>query len=80
MAFSSYSTYYQVRLTCEWEQLEVISAVSLAVAVLSILACYKTLKPNIAGHRALLKLLAFKLLVGITFVENVRLRVPENND
>lgn len=62
-----------------WEQLEVISAISLAAAVLAILKCYKTLKPNIEGHRALLKLLAFKLLIGLTFIENVRRMIPKNN-
>ncbi|KAJ5526559.1 hypothetical protein N7513_010718 [Penicillium frequentans] len=51
--------------------LTIITSVSIAFAVMSVLSFYRTLKPHLASHRPLSKLLAFKLIVGLTFLERI---------
>lgn len=56
-------------------QLTIITSVSVAIAVMSVLSFYRSLKSHLAGHRPLSKLLAFKLIVGLTFLERVSQKV-----
>ncbi|KAJ5281021.1 hypothetical protein N7478_006393 [Penicillium angulare] len=51
--------------------LMVISTISVAVAVLAVLKFYKSLKTFLASHQPLAKLLAFKLIVGLAFLESI---------
>ncbi|KAJ5746745.1 hypothetical protein N7520_011927 [Penicillium odoratum] len=51
--------------------LTVITEVSVAFAVISVITFYRTLKSQLASHRPLSKLLAFKLIVGLTFLERI---------
>ncbi|KAF4628367.1 hypothetical protein G7Y89_g9782 [Cudoniella acicularis] len=51
--------------------LSLASNVSTGIAVTSIIKFYMTLKPHIAEHKPLLKIVAFKLVVGITFLESL---------
>ncbi|KAK8875143.1 organic solute transporter Ostalpha-domain-containing protein [Apiospora arundinis] len=48
--------------------IDIAHNISLTVAVLAVLRMYGALKKQLAHHRPLAKLLAFKLLVGITFL------------
>ncbi|KAL4791935.1 organic solute transporter Ostalpha-domain-containing protein [Aspergillus venezuelensis] len=51
--------------------LTVIGIVSVAIAVISILVFYKGLKSHLKAHNPLAKLLAFKLIVGLAFLEEI---------
>ncbi|KAL3482884.1 organic solute transporter Ostalpha-domain-containing protein [Aspergillus germanicus] len=51
--------------------LTVIAIVSVAFAVISILIFYKGLKSHLQAHKPLSKLLAFKLIVGLAFIEKI---------
>ncbi|KAH8696576.1 organic solute transporter Ostalpha-domain-containing protein [Talaromyces proteolyticus] len=51
--------------------IEIISNVSLGLCLTSILAFYTALKKNLVGHHPLTKLLAFKLLIGLSFLESI---------
>ncbi|KAJ5636861.1 uncharacterized protein N7484_010174 [Penicillium longicatenatum] len=51
--------------------LTIITSVSIAFAVISVLTFYRTLKSHLASHKPLSKLLAFKLIVGLTFLERI---------
>lgn len=51
----------------------VIGSVSITFAITSILAFYTALKTELKGHSPLMKLMAFKLMVGLTFLEQVKL-------
>ncbi|KAM0234088.1 hypothetical protein ACHAP5_010191 [Fusarium lateritium] len=61
---------------CEWSNarqfaniyLRVIMSVSLVVSVLAILQMYMLLKKDLAHHSPMLKLTAFKIVVGLTFL------------
>jgi hypothetical protein len=54
-------------------QTEVAINISISVAVLSVVKFYTALKKDLKHHKPLAKLLAFKLIVGLTFLEGVRL-------
>lgn len=45
-------------------------------AVISTLRFYKVLKADLAGHKPLSKLFAFKLMVGLNFLMNVSDDLP----
>ncbi|RAK95821.1 DUF300-domain-containing protein [Aspergillus ibericus CBS 121593] len=49
----------------------IIKNVSISFAVMAVVKFYAQLKKDMEGHRALAKLLAFKLIVGLTFVESI---------
>jgi hypothetical protein len=51
--------------------LRVIMSISLVVSVLSILQMYFLLKKDLAHHNPMLKLTAFKIVVGLTFIQGV---------
>ena len=59
-------------------QITIITVASLAVAVLSALKFYSELKQFLSNHKPMAKLLAFKLIVGLTFIENVSARCTES--
>lgn len=46
--------------------------ISLSFAIVSILRFYANLKSHMQEHKPLLKLLAFKMVVGLVFIEQVR--------
>lgn len=46
--------------------------ISLTVAMVAVLRFYGILKSHMKEHKPLLKLLAFKLIVGLEFLEEVR--------
>ncbi|PSR78877.1 organic solute transporter Ostalpha-domain-containing protein [Coniella lustricola] len=48
--------------------LNIAHLLSLAIAIIAVLGFYKLLKPSLAGHKPLAKLLAFKLLIGLNFL------------
>lgn len=52
-------------------KLTVVSTVSVAAAVMSVLNFYRALSTHLSGHQPLAKLLAFKLIVGLSFLERV---------
>lgn len=52
-------------------QINLIHILSLMTAVISTLRFYKVLKADLAGHKPLSKLFAFKLMVGLNFLMNV---------
>lgn len=52
--------------------LRVIMTISLIVSVASILQMYMLLKKDLAHHNPMLKLTAFKIVVGLTFLQEVR--------
>ncbi|KAF7562253.1 hypothetical protein G7046_g1881 [Stylonectria norvegica] len=64
---------------CEWGSgihfaklwLSVIRSISLTLSVMSILQFYKALKVDLAQHRPLVKLIAFKAVVGLTFIQSI---------
>lgn len=68
-----------VGVYCEWDNkiksvkfvLRLISTISLVASVLSILQFYRFLKKHLAHHKPLMKLLAFKIIVFLTFVQGV---------
>ncbi|KAL2832194.1 organic solute transporter Ostalpha-domain-containing protein [Aspergillus pseudoustus] len=51
--------------------LTIIAIISVASAVISILVFYKGLKTHLQAHKSLTKLLAFKLIVGLAFLEKI---------
>ncbi|KAL4809859.1 organic solute transporter Ostalpha-domain-containing protein [Aspergillus unguis] len=51
--------------------LTIIGIISLAMAVIAILRFYKALKADLATHQPLAKLLAFKLIVGLSLLEEI---------
>ncbi|KAJ5190997.1 uncharacterized protein N7498_009982 [Penicillium cinerascens] len=51
--------------------LTVVSSLSVSAAVMSVLNFYKALSTHLKGHQPLAKLLAFKLIVGLSFVERI---------
>ena len=53
------------------EQLNIINSVAVAIAFVAVVRFYVALKPRIAQHKTLAKLLALKLIVGLTFLEEV---------
>lgn len=54
------------------KQINIIGIISLGVAIVAILGFYNNLKGYMKEHKPLLKLLAFKLVVGLEFLEQVR--------
>ncbi|KAK5324743.1 hypothetical protein LTR93_004218 [Exophiala xenobiotica] len=50
---------------------EVAINISISVAVLSVVKFYTALKKDLKHHKPLAKLLAFKLIVGLTFLEGI---------
>lgn len=52
-------------------QISIIKDISLAAAVTSILMFVKNLKPQLEEHRPMIKLIAFKLVVALGFLQNV---------
>jgi hypothetical protein len=48
-----------------------LGAISLTLAMLAILQFYALLKAELAKHRPLLKLIAFKAIVSLTFFQAV---------
>jgi hypothetical protein len=53
------------------EKLNLASSISTGIAVTSIIKFYAVLKPHITQNKTLLKIVAFKLVVGVTFFEAV---------
>jgi len=53
------------------KKLNLAGSISTGIAVTSIIKFYAALKSHIAQHQPLLKIVAFKLIVGITFFEAV---------
>jgi hypothetical protein len=51
--------------------LEIIQKVSMVVAVVAVLKTYAQLKVELRPHRAIQKLFAFKLLIGLQFLQQV---------
>ncbi|KAH8888396.1 hypothetical protein GQ53DRAFT_795912 [Thozetella sp. PMI_491] len=51
--------------------LTIIGSVSLAIAITGVLKFYGQLKTHLAHHQPLAKLLAFKLIVGLGFLQNI---------
>ncbi|KAF4339938.1 hypothetical protein FBEOM_6163 [Fusarium beomiforme] len=51
--------------------LRIIMSISLGVSVLSILQMYMLLKKDLAHHNPMLKLTAFKIVVGLTFIQGI---------
>ncbi|KAJ5376953.1 hypothetical protein N7509_013839 [Penicillium cosmopolitanum] len=51
--------------------LTIISIISVAFAVMSVLNFYRGLSQCLSGHKPLSKLLAFKLIVGLSFLERI---------
>lgn len=72
-----------VGIYCRWSfmphfakfWLRLIQIISLVTAVLSILQFYHLLKTDLTQRRPLLKLIAFKIIVFLNFVQGVRLPV-----
>ncbi|KAI8654182.1 hypothetical protein NCS56_01374800 [Fusarium sp. Ph1] len=68
-----------VGVYCEWDRkiksvkfvLRLISTISLVASVLSILQFYRFLKRHLAHHQPLMKLLSFKIVVFLTFVQGI---------
>ncbi|KAL3458717.1 organic solute transporter Ostalpha-domain-containing protein [Aspergillus heterothallicus] len=60
--------------------LTVIGIVSVTVAVISILVFYKGLKAHLKTHSPLAKLLAFKLIVGLAFLEEILFTILRSTD
>lgn len=52
-------------------QINIIKDISLGAAVISILMFVKNLKPQLEEHKPMIKLIAFKLVVALGFVQNV---------
>lgn len=52
-------------------QINLIHVLSTLTAVISCLRFYKILKAELAGHKPLSKLFAFKMLVGLNILMNV---------
>ncbi|KAM0811629.1 putative Transmembrane protein 184C [Seiridium cardinale] len=63
--FGSHKTYF----ASLW--LEIIEKISVAVAVIAVLRTYAQLKVELRPHRALQKLFAFKLLIGLQFLQQI---------
>ena len=55
-------------------KLFVIDTVSLALAMTSVIIFYQKLQPYLKNKQPMTKLLAFKLIVGLTFLETVSIR------
>ncbi|KAF4442354.1 hypothetical protein F53441_11782 [Fusarium austroafricanum] len=51
--------------------LTVIMSISLVISVLSIMQMYFLLKKDLAHHNPMLKLTAFKIVVGLTFIQGI---------
>lgn len=56
--------------------LRIIMSISLVISVLSILQMYMLLKKDLAHHNPMLKLTAFKIVVGLTFIQGVSFIPP----
>ncbi|KAF5670070.1 hypothetical protein FHETE_4753 [Fusarium heterosporum] len=64
---------------CQWSNardfaniyLRIIMSISLVVSVLAILQMYMILKKDLAHHSPMLKLTAFKIIVGLTFMQEI---------
>jgi hypothetical protein len=64
---------------CEWSSdkgtpkfwIRLIGTIALALSVVAILQFYKILKVDLAHHRPMVKLFAFKAVVGLTFIQGV---------
>ncbi|CAM1501442.1 Fc.00g034260.m01.CDS01 [Cosmosporella sp. VM-42] len=64
---------------CEWGSgvhfakfwLSIIRTISLTASIMSILQFYKVIKTDLAQHRPLVKLIAFKAVVFLTFVQSI---------
>lgn len=73
---------------CEWSNarqfaniyLRVIMSISLVVSVLAILQMYMLLKKDLAHHSPMLKLTAFKMVVGMTFLQEVSCFAHRNSN
>ena len=59
--------------TNSFAQMEVAINISISVAVLSVVKFYTALAKDLKHHKPLAKLLAFKLIIGLAFLEGVRL-------
>lgn len=55
-------------------QISIIDDISVAIAVIRVLSFFMTLKAYLAGINPMVKLLAFKMIVGATFLISVRPR------
>ncbi|KAJ6048641.1 uncharacterized protein N7446_011324 [Penicillium canescens] len=53
-------------------QITIISIISLAMAMINIMRFHSNLKPYMEGQKPMMKLLAFKMVVGLEFLEQVR--------
>ncbi|KAJ5871864.1 uncharacterized protein N7529_004217, partial [Penicillium soppii] len=51
--------------------LNIIRILSVVIAVMAVIKFYIALKPHISHHHPLVKLIAFKLIVGLVFFENI---------
>lgn len=54
-------------------KLSIIASVSLTIAIMTVIRFYMQLRGHLAHHQPLGKFLAFKLVVSLTFLENVSL-------
>lgn len=68
--YGSHKTYF----ASLW--LEIATKVSMGAAIAVVIRLYGSLKKELAPHRALQKLLAFKMLIGLQFLQQVR--SPDN--
>lgn len=55
---------------------DVLGKISMILAVFAVLRTYMSLKVELHPHRALQKLFAFKLLIGLQFLQGVRYNQP----
>lgn len=53
----------------------IISTLTTGLAVMSVLKFYKNLKPRVGERKPMAKLIAFKAIVGITWLQNVSRRL-----
>lgn len=49
----------------------IITALTTGLAVMSVLKFYKSLKPRVGERKPMAKLIAFKAIVGLTWLQNV---------
>jgi hypothetical protein len=54
----------------------VISALTSGLAIMSVLRFYKSVKSRVEHRKPMAKLIAFKGIIFLTFLQNVRLRPP----
>ncbi|KAK1255080.1 hypothetical protein MKX08_009075 [Trichoderma sp. CBMAI-0020] len=73
-------TYCQYKIEPYYTRLwiTIISQTSLTIAVTSVLVFVKTLKSELAVHKPMLKLVAFKLIVFLSFVQSIIFLILQN--